>query len=145
MKRKCDFCGKNDAEILFKKIIGDEEITLFLCKECLNKGVLKLSDYELEDAEHSFVCPICKTTRKEFIEENFKIGCMQCLTAFSEDIDKILKVNGYYKGVGQSIEEDDIEKRIIIGKLKISLQKAVEEERYEEAAELKNKIEKMEK
>ena len=119
------------------------------------------------------ICDKCGMTYDEFINTG-KFGCDNCYEIFSEKIDPILKniqagnrhvglgiVGGKskkervnkekYQNVGASIaypkEENDIEKRNTntkLKELKQNLKTAIQEERYEDAAKIRDEIKKLE-
>ena len=103
-------------------------------------------------------CPKCSLTYNEFVN-NGKFGCGECYNAFSDRLDAILKnLHGSYKHTGRApkniVKEIDIqkqetqtkkvdEKQEKIGKLNKDLQKAIKEERYEDAAKIRDEIKKI--
>ncbi len=105
-------------------------------------------------------CNQCGMTYKEFID-NGKFGCEHCYDVFSDQIDQILKnIQGSNRHIGRRpylTEKNDMKKNIIkenekvekekskIEKLQEELKKAVIEERYEEAAKIRDEIKKLEK
>lgn len=103
-------------------------------------------------------CPKCGLTYNEFVN-NGKFGCGECYNAFSDRLDAILKnLHGSYKHTGRApkniVKEIDIqkqetqtkkvdEKQEKIDKLNKDLQKAIKEERYEDAAKIRDEIKKI--
>lgn len=103
-------------------------------------------------------CPKCGLTYNEFVN-NGKVGCGECYNAFSDRLDAILKnLHGSYKHTGRApkniVKEIDIqkqetqtkkvdEKQEKIDKLNKDLQKAIKEERYEDAAKIRDEIKKI--
>ena len=107
-------------------------------------------------------CPKCGLTYNEFVN-NGKFGCGECYNAFSDRLDAILKnLHGTYKHIGRApkniVKEIDIkkvkdeekketkkvdEKQEKINKLNKDLQKAIKEERYEDAAKIRDEIKKI--
>ena len=126
-----------------------------------------LGDF-LEDSDEFFPsyinskqlkCPECGMTYDEFTHLG-KFGCSKCVETFEDKLDTILqnvqgtcRHNGKkYKLLGQAIPEDMIskgkeenEKKEKIEKLKEDLKQAVEEERYEDAAKIRDEIKEKEK
>jgi len=118
-----------------------------------------ISDYE----ENNFMpmmptpkklkCHYCNTTYSEFLNTG-KFGCAECYDAFSNKIESVLKrIHGSNKYLGrkskkavnkvqknQEQKEDDKLK-----KLEKDLKQAIKEERYEDAAKLRDEIKKLEK
>lgn len=103
-------------------------------------------------------CPKCGLTYNEFVN-NGKFGCGECYNTFSDRLDAILKnLHGSYKHIGRApkniVKEMDMqkektttkkidEKQEKIEKLNKDLQKAIKEERYEDAAKLRDEIKKI--
>lgn len=133
-----------------------------------------LSDYKDEAFLPSFSsivtseCNNCKTSYDEFIESGL-LGCENCYNIFSNKIDSLLKnIHGSNRHVGRiskfiennnnldkankseknynlkdkSIKLGNISK---IEELKEKLNKAIKEERYEDAAKIRDEIKKEEK
>lgn len=106
-------------------------------------------------------CEKCKMTYDEFVNTS-KFGCDNCYEVFSENIDPILKrLHGNNQYMGRKIshrpEEKGKEKPILvekvkkidnkneeITKLKAEIKKMIKEEKYEEAAKIRDKIKKLE-
>lgn len=120
-----------------------------------DKGILPA--YETKELK----CNRCGMTYEEFIDKG-KFGCEECYNIFSKKIDPILKnIHGGTSHLGrklnkttgkqdekvkQNIQEDkkeftDNEK---IDKLKLELKNAIKDERYEDAAKLRDEIKKFE-
>jgi len=115
-----------------------------------------ISDYE----ENNFMpmmptpkklkCHYCNTTYSEFLNTG-KFGCAECYDAFSNKIESVLKrIHGSNKYLGrkskkavnkvqknQEQKEDDKLK-----KLEKDLKQAIKEERYEDAAKIRDEIKK---
>jgi len=113
-----------------------------------------ISDYE----ENNFMpmmptpkklkCHYCNTTYSEFLNTG-KFGCAECYDAFSNKIESVLKrIHGSNKYLGrkskkavnkvqkkQKQKEDDKLK-----KLEKDLKQAIKEERYEDAAKIRDEI-----
>ena len=128
-----------------------------------------LSDYE-EAFLPSFSsvatseCNTCGTDYDEFIESGL-LGCENCYDIFSNKIDSLLKnIHGSNRHVGRiskfiesnnnldefnkvekELKNNKTEKVSKIDELKDSLNKAIKEERYEDAAKIRDEIKKEEK
>jgi len=100
-------------------------------------------------------CDICHTTYEDFLNTG-KFGCAHCYEAFNNKLDDVLKrIHGSSKYIGKSIDTskenivDISEKKKLEEsekeRLEKELKKAVEEERYEDAAEIRDKIKKIDK
>lgn len=98
-------------------------------------------------------CNECGTTYEEFLD-NGKFGCGNCYEIFSSKIDSILKgIHNGNRHVGRQGIENSIkfnkeknENEEIIGileSLQIGLKNAIKEERYEDAAKIRDEIKKI--
>ena len=106
-------------------------------------------------------CNQCGMTYDEFTHTG-KFGCANCYHTFKNKIDAILKnLHGANRHVGRksnitkpNLNKSDIKEKQTsskqnnqispIGKLKEDLKKAIKEERYEEAAKIRDEIKKLE-
>ena len=109
-------------------------------------------------------CPKCGLTYDDFVN-NGKFGCAECYDTFSNKLDSILKnLHGTSKHIGrkpknivkaidtQSTKNEEKakktekkvdEKQEKINKLNKDLQKAIKDERYEDAAKIRDEIKKL--
>ena len=105
---------------------------------------LLATDKDSKDKE--IICPNCYSTYEEY-RETGKLGCSRCYEAFEEQIKPILKnIYGYEEYIGKIPKKDDshiyISNEIRI--LKEDLNRAVEQEEYEKAANIRDKIKDLE-
>jgi Uncharacterized protein with conserved CXXC pairs len=108
----------------------------------LDKSLLK----EKESKENDITCPNCYTTYEEY-RKTGKLGCSKCYEAFEEKLKPMLKnIYGYEEYIGkiprQSNNDNYISNEIRI--LKEDLNRAVEKEEYEKAADIRDKIKELE-
>lgn len=156
----CDRCGENKATVHKIQMGSDDEVThLQLCGDCADDNdseasqepmdsVSKiLSSLEGSSSEDSTVCSNCGMTLQEFRNIG-RVGCPDCYSAFEDHIEKIIhRVHGADQHVESGQEETGLEKVSDRQKKQIlekRLQERVEEENYEEAAELRDRIEELE-
>lgn len=159
----CQICHKNIAVMAVTEV--DEKgnkIVIAICEECAKKkGILEsgkvlnideilkimLKAKEKEDKE--LICPRCFLSFYEF-KKYGKFGCPDCFKAFEE------RLIPFIKRIQATIREKEDEvfhkgKKVSIGikrslliseikKLKIELEKAIKEEDYERAAEIRDKL-----
>jgi protein arginine kinase activator len=159
---KCQICKENNANIIFTKIVNSEKITLNICAECArDKGLtVKLTS---EDNTHSEVmhennniysnmreetnfpevtCMHCGLTFAEFKKIGL-FGCEHCHEAFEKYVSNLLKqIHGaiVHEGKTPLNVSNDIELKKHILTLRQRMQRCVESEEYEHAAELRDKI-----
>lgn len=97
--------------------------------------------------EFTKACPNCGCTLED-IAKTAKLGCPKCYEEFSEHLDQILQhAHGAIKHVGKVPKnwkkqqaEKDINPIKYIVEMNQKLNLAVKEERYEEAAQIRNKL-----
>ena len=154
----CSHCKQREANFHYKKLSQGQLSELHLCSECATElGYLggaeptfgfedMLSDFfsvlKPQSIPSSIVCKTCGTTHEQFKKSGF-VGCSDCYDVFGEDVEKILSriqpdVN--HKGKIAGVKGEQIQKANKIKELKEKLKRAVLEERYEEAAKLRDKI-----
>jgi|YelNatPaOPRAMG01_1025707.scaffolds.fasta_scaffold00401_20 protein arginine kinase activator len=144
----CQNCGKNPVELFIEihSLEGKEKIAL--CRECfkdyyshlLNKTLRQIIEKTIFGEEKT--CPYCGKDLDEIKEEK-KVGCVNCFKFFKEEIEELIKKrygNKTYKGRAPKFYGDKMEE---ILKNKILLSKAIEEENYERAAEIRDYLRKL--
>ena len=111
----------------------------------------------------TLTCDNCGSSFEDIINTG-KVGCKDCYSVFEDRIDPILKrIQGSDRHVGRigkiidnkidsKIEEKDQKQEIVktnehdkLSKLKEDLKQAIKDERYEDAARIRDEIKKMEK
>lgn len=165
----CDNCGENEAKIKLTQIVNGKKTEMMLCEECGKKLGITNMDFEMpidisdflgdliSDYDESSYMPLtsinkqikcnkCNMTYEEFLSTG-KFGCSECYDAFSNKIDLLLrKIQGTDKYIGRKVTntvENDIEKTSIndeLEQLKQQLKLAIKEERYEDAARIRDQI-----
>lgn len=97
-------------------------------------------------------CDKCGMSFEDFVETG-KFGCSHCYEVFEDRIDPILKrLHGGNRYIGKKLKknnsENDLNKNEEINKLeelKLTLKQKIKEEKYEEAAKIRDEIKKLEK
>lgn len=159
---KCQICKGKNANIIFTKIINNEKVTLNICADCAReKGLtVKLTSEENPQSEplhapdtlnfgmhdktnfSEITCLQCGLTFAEFKKSGF-FGCDHCNEAFGHHIEDLLKrIHGasVHEGKTPLNISDDIELKKHLQSLRLRLQRCIESEEYERAAELRDKI-----
>lgn len=159
----CDECYKNPAEIDVTFVTKDgKPVKKHLCKECAaksgllskmaeKKGILELFLEFLKETEikgdEKLTCPTCNMNWREFRKIG-RLGCPTCYIIFNKELEKLIKrLHGtsVYKGKKLQVPPILSElKRMEIIKLKKKLSEAIAEERYEEAAKIRDVLRKYE-
>lgn len=159
----CTNCNLNEATFHYKQIIGGQKTEHHLCGECAAKlgysagtehifdiGSI-LNDFISIPAVHSAAksshsCPECGTSYEEFKRTGL-MGCTACYDAFASVVEASLariQPSTTHKGSLSGEAGEKINKENELNTLKNDLKKAIIDERYEEAAVLRDKIRKME-
>lgn len=172
---KCQNCGKEEANIKYYENINGEKREIIICSNCAKSLNLMdfpnmLSYFftnhpkELFDNEYSEkVCNKCSYTFDDYLEKGL-FGCPDCYSAFSDRIDTLLtKIHGKNRHLitedkskesnikkspiikKQNSQNKDIDKITNIDVLKNLLSLSIKEERYEDAAKLRDRIKILEK
>lgn len=144
----CEHCHKNEAVVHLTQVINDSVKKIHLCEECAAKtgvdvhGPVALADLllGLSKGGEDTACPKCHMRRSDF-KKTGRLGCAECYETFKEELLPLLKsmhrgthhVGKTPKGVAL-IGSDDLTE------LEKQLQKAVAEEKYELAAQLRDRI-----
>lgn len=157
----CEICGKNEAIIHIRQIMGENVTDLHVCEECARKQGISGSDDKIElsltqllnSLVDEFItakgdgtaeaCPRCGRKIEDLRKDGLS-GCADCFSAFKEEIDAYLNnVAGTAVHKGKYPKRLLTYKRLLIDKelLKRKLEAAVEEEDYERAARIRDKIE----
>lgn len=157
---RCDHCGVREAVIHLTQVVENTITTLHLCEECAaEKGVdtsVHAAKFPLEGflaslgksgapgalaREAEAACPECGATLAEF-RRTGRLGCAGCYTAFEGQLrDLLRRLHGTSRHAGERYgaaapapPADDL------AGLKERLRLAVEAERFEEAARLRDAI-----
>ena len=167
----CERCKKNEATIHLSEIIKDLKSEVHLCEQCARDVGLntKISNFTLTLPEMLTFLNVdevnefdgkkrCGTCGCDFIEykRNGKLGCPDCYTQLADQLEPVMAgYHGEAKHCGKFPAFNDGEKHDYIHpertecepgtirKLQAELDDAVREERYEEAAVLRDRIKEM--
>lgn len=160
---KCQNCNEKEANVRFTKIINGEKTEVLLCKECAKKtgeisfelpdafsfqnifaGLLNphLEDSSIKSTEEGLKCDNCGLTFKKISQEGLT-GCSNCYDKFGSRFDSLVKrIHGSIEHHGKVPKRmgGDLRIKKEISSLKKNMEKAVEKENFERAAELRDKI-----
>lgn len=156
----CDMCKKNEAVFHTKVIRNGIVKERHLCEQCSKKyreedgfsqGIDPVGDLFSSLSGLMFgggktvrhtVCKMCGTTSDEFLRTGY-VGCPECYKAFENEVMPAIKRTqhdvrhvGKIPGGGSS----DAAIRSEIEKLRIKQRRAAEAEDYEQAGELRDRI-----
>jgi protein arginine kinase activator len=161
----CDACGKNPATVHLTEIIDEQMNELHLCEECARKKssqmeqqfglsdlLAGLANFEKtplgEEKEMAAKCPGCGLTYKDF-KKIGRLGCGECYHSFKKYLAPLLKrihgANFHYGKCPVTVQAaPGGKKKSILQDLRGKLQNAIESEKYEEAARLRDQIKSLE-
>jgi protein arginine kinase activator len=170
---QCERCKNIEATIHLTEIIKDVKSEVHLCESCA-RGIgvnSKLSNFslsipellsfldlnEVEDCVDGGMCKSCGLTFMDFSREG-KLGCPDCYKYLNDSLKSvILGFHGATRHIGKHPNNtmagdrdayvkpvQVISEKKSIEELKRQLNKAVFEERYEEAAVIRDKIREIE-
>ena len=163
----CQHCQKNEATTHVKTMINGEYAEYRLCPECAHElgydsmfpdfgadfgGLLgSFLSAALPARSGATHCKLCGSTMND-IKRTGKVGCAECYdTFFSELMPTIRSVHGNTEHIGkhpvieyEAVEDEPQKQGETLDDLKAQLKKAIEDENFERAAQLRDKIKEME-
>ena len=162
----CQNCGKNEATTHIKRIVNGDMTETHLCQGCAEhlgydnmfsgfgfsldeffSGILG-ENLSLASSSHEEKCPKCGSTFSD-IAKNGKLGCADCYRKFYDRLlPSLQRIHGKIKHTGKHAmitRPSEAQPKINpVAKLKEDLQKAIEEQNFEQAAVLRDRIKEME-
>ncbi len=160
----CSYCHEREGVIKLTQIVGGQVETVQLCAQCAaEKGIQTPSmmedtpiggllaalsletDVAASDATaESPVCPGCGGSLQDF-RESGRLGCGQCYDTFGEPLRELLRrlhgsahhTGKAYHAPGTPARETEAES---IDRLRERLKRAIEQEQFELAAELRDRL-----
>lgn len=162
--RTCQSCGIRLATLHLTQVVGGDRTELHLCDICAGEqGELTFTDFPgggfnihsilagLLNAEpqpkgtrglHEHKCPVCGSDYRRFAEGG-RLGCGECYKVFAGQLTPLLKRihgNCSHHGKVPSRGAREILLRRQSAELRRELKTAVDNEQYELAAELRDKL-----
>jgi protein arginine kinase activator len=164
----CDDCKHKPATVHLTQLVNGKKFDVHLCSECASKKGFLLFDqdkkfsipnflgsflgggFNLQDMHsltHDSRCQNCGMVFSD-IKQTGKLGCSQCYKAFDTELEPTLRrIHGNSRHVGK-IPLRGGQKAFLkkeLDQLKSKLQQSVKEEKYEQAAEIRDQIKLLEK
>lgn len=161
---KCNHCGKNEANTHYKRVINGKKEEMYLCEECAKElGVMNDFSFEPFSMDTFFGnllgagaaalnsiagvdrCTYCGSSFNDIVNSG-KVGCANCYDRFESKLNpSIEKLHGRTRHVGKSVsytvEEDEKQESVDeLTKLKEEMKLAIKEQRFEDAAVIRDKI-----
>lgn len=161
---KCQECGQKPATVHFTKIVQGDKSEIHLCESCakekgewMNKTSAGFSINSLLSGLLNFESPVgtvaapprcttCGLTYTQFSQVG-RFGCADCYNHFQPRLEPLLrKVHGSTSHAGKVPQRTGgiIKKRRELDELRSKLQGAIQQEKFEEAAVLRDKIRELE-
>ncbi len=154
----CSICKEKPATVHLTQIVGDKMQKLDLCEDCAkSKGVNDPSGFALADLmlglgaaqeiEQAAGGAELKCARCGFSQADFKksgrLGCPECYKTFAEGLEGLLKTmhkGTRHEGKVPAALRTSREQSDRLKLLQKKLAKAIEQEKFEEAAQLRDEI-----
>lgn len=156
---KCQNCDEK-ATVHFTQLEEGNMKKMSFCEACAEiEGITDLASFGLgeamlpevepsaESATHSREeCPQCGFTRQKF-QQTGRLGCSQCYLTFADEI--LSRLGTMHRGlrhVGKRPEDftDDPYAETVLEECRERLEEAVTNENYEQAAKIRDEIQKLE-
>jgi|SRR5690625_1190475 len=167
---ECQECHQNPATIHFTQVINGEKNEIHVCEKCaIEKGYIhhKEEPYSLHhllsglfqfdtdlmqqnqpDKKPALACDNCGMTYRQFAKIG-KFGCSQCYATFNKRLNPLLRRvhggNTMHEGKIPKRQGTSIYQRKQLRDMRENLRKLIEEEAFEQAAEVRDQIKALEK
>lgn len=162
----CQICGKSPATLHFTEIHDNKMSELHVCQRCADeKGLHTQPDkqkFDIADVIAGMMdgmtqteeervghvqCPNCGLLYSAF-KETGRLGCADCYTAFQFQLRPLLRrIHGdtRHRGKSPSRDGEGVSRSRQMQRLYDELQRAVEREDFERAAEVRDEIKRLER
>ena len=155
----CDNCHERDAVVNLTTIENNAVRQLHLCEPCaaergvettvaapkhpLGEFLQAMQQQSVPASTDAGKCAFCGLTMKDF-RDTGRMGCANCYTTFEASMRELLRrVHGGPRHIGRAYRppnEGVVEKAGALGELRDKLRRAIEQEQFEAAAELRDRI-----
>lgn len=157
---KCENCNEREATVHYTEIEDKEKKEIHLCEECYHgkfAPVQKMVDFTevLQNLLHASIhvegpmagaiCPTCGVSMAEFRAAG-RFGCPNDYRVFAEPLKPLLeKLQHDLRHLGKvpCHAGAELKQKTELIRLRRELERAVQREEYEEAAQLRDKIHKL--
>ncbi|MCK5594597.1 UvrB/UvrC motif-containing protein [bacterium] len=159
----CQICEERQATVHYTEIINNQTVELHLCEDCARKkeiidqfGNFSMTDLVkglagfigTESKEENLKCDNCGLLFSDF-RKTGRFGCSECYKAFRAELEPLIKrIHGSTKHVGNFVpskHSKEVQALSKIEKLKAEMEKAVQQEAFENAAKIRDQIKRLEK
>jgi len=157
---ECQKCHQRQANVHITQFVNGEKQEFHLCEQCAQAGKIYNSFAQFpihnlanimgfltqaDAAEHQLSadkCPRCGGNYQRIAESGY-VGCSECYDYFASQLQPVLRkihgANSHHGKIPKRMGTSFLLKKEV-EELKRELKKAVEQERYEEAAALRDRI-----
>ena len=156
----CTICKEKPATVHLTQIVGDKMQKLDLCEDCAKtKGINDPTSFGLADLDLvlglgasqqleqaaggvELKCPRCGFTQADF-KKSGRLGCPECYRTFADGLTGLLKT--MHKGTRHTGKAPEAlratrENAGLLKSLQAKLARAIKDENYEQAAQLRDEI-----
>jgi protein arginine kinase activator len=159
----CDQCGEREAAVHLTQIIENAVSQLHLCEKCaaergvetatafpkhpLGEFLQAVQQQIVAPATDSLRCHFCGMTLEDF-RQTGRWGCSRCYITFEQSMRELLRrVHGSSRHQGRPYrapQEAQVARTSELAELREKLRRAIEQEQFELAADLRDRIKVME-
>ena len=158
---QCQDCGKKEATVNLTEVINNKKVVLHLCQECAEKrgfrnplegvpfplaeflaSMLTQAQMKKPSKEPEAVCSTCGMNFSDFAKTG-RLGCGSCYLTFRNQLNDLWrKVHGstQHRGKFPHTTRDVMKPLWEETKLQEELRKAIEQEDFERAAQIRDRI-----
>ena len=153
----CDLCGKGEATMKVSQLDKDGKVTeISVCAECARQrgftevGKLKAGVAEIiaelktrvDEGDSKLICGNCGLSYAEFKQQG-RLGCADCYVSFHDKLAPLIRrIHGAVQHVGRTASggRKQAQVKMNVQKLRDALSGAIQDEDYEKAAALRDKL-----
>ena len=140
---KCDLCGNENAKYKYYEVNSDTVREINICEKCAREKGVDIKNKEDSIVSKTAICSNCGLTFRDF-KDTRRLGCVDCYKNFEEQIKVFL--TEFQLGFKHKGKEPVRNSKVILMKkeifeMKKELENFVEDEKFEEAVKLRDKIE----
>lgn len=161
----CENCKQRHANVTVTQVQNGQKLTHHYCEVCASQfhpfhyevqeepislqqfisnwfGSSMQQSLKHKQPQQTETCPKCGFTYRQFLKQG-KFGCADCYSTFYEHLPAIFeKLHGGTEHVGKLEMTSNETEKIVqqIEELRSQIQQAIEQERFEDAASIRDKI-----
>ncbi len=158
----CELCKHAQATVHLTEIVNDQMTEMHLCESCANQkgsqvethfgladmlsGLAEYGKAQEPEGHTAKACPNCGMTYEDFRKVG-RLGCAECYTTFKRSLGSLLKrIHGSPLHLGKAPVRllKPVKAKAELMELKRKLDNAIEREAFEEAADIRDQIRKIE-